>query len=143
MQRREFIKNACKTCGIVTLIGALPIALLEGCMTLPMLRVPAIDNKVVIDKLKLAPEKKLFILRSDDLQYDVLLVKNTDNTYYAMYMQCTHNDNPLQANDKGLFCTAHGSTFDFEGKITNGPATQALKKYTVMEDKEHLTININ
>ena len=143
MERREFIKNTCKACGLATLLGALPLTLLESCMTLPMLRASSKDNRIVISKAKLASEKKLFVLRNDDLQYDVLLVKNADNTYYAMYMQCTHNDNPVQANDKGLFCTAHGSTFDLEGKVTNGPATQGLKRYTVSEDTDSLTIHIN
>lgn len=143
MQRRAFIKNTCKACGLLALTSALPVTLLQGCMTLPMLRTSSKDNNIIISKTKLAPEKKLFVLRNDELQYDVLLVKNADNSYYAMYMQCTHNDNPVQANDKGLFCTAHGSTFDLEGKATNGPATQTLKKYTVSEDTDNLIIHIN
>ena len=143
MERRDFIKKSCVACGMIALVGVLPITMLESCMTLPMLRTTSANNNVVISKTKLAPEKKIFVLRNDDLQYDVLLVKNADNTYYAMYMQCTHNDNPVQANDKGLFCTAHGSTFDLEGKVTNGPATQALKKYAVSEDGDNLTIHIN
>jgi Rieske Fe-S protein len=143
MERREFIKSTCMACGMIGLLGVLPITMLESCMTLPMLRTTSNNNNIVISKTKLAAEKKIFVLRNDDLQYDVLLVKNIDNTYYAMYMQCTHNDNPVQANDKGLFCTAHGSTFDLEGKVTNGPATQALKKYTVSEDTDNLTIHIN
>lgn len=130
-------------CGMIGLLGVLPVTMLESCMTLPMLRTSSKNNNVIISKAKLAPEKKMFVLRNDDLQYDVLLVKNPDNTYYAMYMQCTHNDNPVQANDKGLFCTAHGSTFDLEGKVTNGPATQALKKYAVSEDTDNLIIHIN
>ncbi len=130
-------------CGMIGLLGVLPVTMLESCMTLPMLRTTSKNNNIVISKTKLAAEKKIFVLRNDDLQYDVLLVKNLDNTYYAMYMQCTHNDNPVQANDKGLFCTAHGSTFDLEGKVTNGPATQSLKKYLVSEDADSLTIHIN
>lgn len=130
-------------CGMIGLLGVLPVTMLESCMTLPMLRTTSKNSSIIISKTKLAADKKIFVLRNDDLQYDVLLVKNTNNTYYAMYMQCTHNDNPVQANDKGLFCTAHGSTFDLAGNVTNGPATQSLKKYVVSEDGDNLTIHIN
>ena len=131
------------SCGVISLMSTFPLTLLQSCASLPMVRTSSENNSIVIKKNKLANEKKLFVLRNDDLQYDVLLVKNPDNTYYALYMQCTHNDNPVQANDKGLFCTAHGSTFDLEGKVTNGPAVRELKKYTVTENADNLTIHIN
>jgi len=143
MQRREFIKNTCNACGLIALVGALPMALLQSCTPIPILRSASKENEIIINKTKLAAGNKLFIIRNDDLQYDVLLVKRPDNSYYALYMQCTHNDNALQANDKGLFCTAHGSTFDLEGQITNGPATRQLKKYEVKENADNLIININ
>ncbi len=142
MERREFIKNACVSCGVISLMSTFPLTLLQSCTSLPMLRTSSADKNIVINKTKLAPEKNLFVLRNDDLQYDVLLVKNKDNTYYALYMQCTHQDNPVTANDKGLNCSIHGSTFDLEGKVTNGPATHELKRYTVTETTENLTINI-
>ncbi len=142
MERREFIKNACVSCGVISLMSTFPLTLLQSCTSLPMLRTSSVDKNIVINKSKLAPEKNLFVLRNDDLQYDVLLVKNKDNTYYALYMQCTHQDNAVTANDKGLNCSLHGSTFDLEGKVTNGPAIRELKKYMVTENADSLTINI-
>lgn len=130
------------SCGVLSLMSTFPLTLLQSCTSLPMLRTSSVNKNIVIGKGKLAPEKNLFVLRNDDLQYDVLLVKNKDNTYYALYMQCTHQDNPVIANDKGLNCSAHGSTFDLEGKVTNGPAVHELKKYTVTENADNLIINI-
>jgi nitrite reductase/ring-hydroxylating ferredoxin subunit len=142
MERREFIKNVCVSCGVISLMSTFPLTLLQSCTSLPMLRTSSVGKNIVINKVKLTPEKNLFVLRSDDLQYDVLLVKNKDNTYYALYMQCTHQDNAVTANDKGLNCSLHGSSFDLEGKVTNGPAMRELKKYTVTETTDSLTINI-
>lgn len=143
MERREFIKNACVSCGVISLMSTFPLTLLQSCTSLPMLRTSSVNKNIVIGKTKLDPAKNLFILRNDDLQYDVLLVKDKDNTYYALYMQCTHQDNPVTANDKGLNCSVHGSTFDLEGKVTNGPAIHELKRYSVTEAGENLIINIS
>ncbi len=123
-------------------MSTFPLTLLQSCTSLPMLRTSSVDKNIVINKSKLDPEKNLFVLRNDDLQYDVLLVKNKDAGYHALYMQCTHQDNPVTANDKGLNCSVHGSTFDLEGKVTGGPAMHELKKYTVTEKNENLIINI-
>lgn len=142
MERRDFIKQACLSCGMISLLAVLPLTTLESCTTLPMLRTSSENKNIVINKSKLAADKKLFILRSDDLQYDVLLVKNNDNSYYGLYMQCTHQDNPVQANDKSLFCNAHGSTFDLSGKVMSGPAAKDLTRYTVSEENEKLIIHI-
>ena len=131
------------SCGVLSLVGTFPLTMLQSCVSLPMIRTSTTEKNIVVSKTKLPLDKKIFILRSDDLQYDVLLVKNDDNTYYALYMQCTHQDNALTANDKGLMCNAHGSTFDLQGKVTNGPATQMLSKYEVRDNNENLIINLS
>src|ERR1700752_3308006 len=107
MNRRDFIKNTCVSCGVLSLMSTFPLAMLQSCVSLPMIRTSTSEKNIVVSKSKLSADKKIFILRNDDIQYDILLVQNTDNTYYALYMQCTHQDNALTANDKGLMCAAH------------------------------------
>ena len=128
-------------CGVLAFGGILP-AVLQSCTTLPMLKTTTENKNLIISKSKLAPEKKLFVLRNNDIQYDVLLVKNPDNSWYALYMQCTHNDNPVTANEKGLYCSMHGSIFYLNGKPTNGPASADLKRYAVSEQGENLIVHI-
>lgn len=142
MERRDFIKRGCLACGAFALAGVLPASLLQSCTTLPMLKTTNEGQNISISKSKLDATKNLFVLRNDELQYDVLLVKKPDGTYYAMYMQCTHNDNPVTANGSGLFCSMHGSVFDLEGKPTNGPANTPLKRYAVSEKEDNLIIHI-
>jgi Rieske Fe-S protein len=54
---------------------------------------------------------------------------------YAMSAVCTHQGCLLADNAgaiaAGLFCPCHGSTFDGNGKVTGGPARQALQHYQV------------
>ena len=143
MDRREFIKSTCVSCGVLSLMSTFPLAMLQSCVSLPMIRTSTAEKNIVVAKSKLSPDKKIHILRNDDIQYDILLVQSPDSTYYALYMQCTHQDNALTANDKGLMCNAHGSTYDLQGKVTNGPATQTLRKYEVIEKNEALIINLS
>lgn len=73
-------------------------------------------------------KNKMVIVRSGELEFDILVVKSA-NAYHALQMKCSHQDNPLTANASGLFCSAHGSTFDLEGNVTKEPALKPLKKY--------------
>ncbi|MGZ4038554.1 MAG: QcrA and Rieske domain-containing protein, partial [Bacteroidia bacterium] len=59
-----------------------------------------------------------------------------------LYMQCTHYSQPLAANAKSIFCPAHGSQFDFEGRVLKDPATQPLRKFEVNTDNNALIINL-
>jgi Rieske Fe-S protein len=57
------------------------------------------------------------------------------NGVYAMSAICTHAgcvlDDNAQTIAAGLFCPCHGSTFDGNGKVTQGPARAALQHYQV------------
>jgi cytochrome b6-f complex iron-sulfur subunit len=54
---------------------------------------------------------------------------------YAMSAVCTHAgcilDDGAQTISAGLSCPCHGSAFDGNGKVTKGPARQALQHYQV------------
>ncbi len=63
------------------------------------------------------------------MEFDILLVKKSDGTYNALYMQCTHQSQPLTASKTGLFCSSHGSGFDLDGNVTIEPATRPLRKF--------------
>lgn len=74
-------------------------------------------------------KNKVLIVRNEQTVFDILLVKISDTNYNALLMQCTHQDNPLTATKSGLFCSAHGSTFDLQGNVTKEPALSPLKKF--------------
>jgi len=61
--------------------------------------------------------------------YDILLVKKSTEEYLAIYMKCSHQENPVTATTTGLFCSSHGSRFDLDGNVTKEPATAPLKKF--------------
>lgn len=108
-------------------LGGSVITTLESCSSLPVYKTVVEQQKLKIPltELELTPKK---LIRAAGLDYDILLVKNQQNAMHALVMKCTHEDWLLSAGPQSINCTAHGSTFDFDGKVTNGPASQPLSQ---------------
>ena len=88
------------------------------------------------------PNSNLFIVKTKSLDFSILVVKKSETLFTALYMQCTHERQPLGATTKGLYCAAHGSAFDLDGNVTIQPATAALTKFTTELNDSMLTILI-
>ncbi|MCU0442483.1 MAG: Rieske 2Fe-2S domain-containing protein [Bacteroidia bacterium] len=56
--------------------------------------------------------------------------QNANQSFTAFDMTCTHNGCPIELDVSNKFqCGCHGSTFDEEGKVTNGPANEPLRTF--------------
>jgi cytochrome b6-f complex iron-sulfur subunit len=64
---------------------------------------------------------------------EVAVIRNPDNTQklIAVNPKCTHQgcDVKWVAGDKKYACPCHGSNFDANGEVLNGPATKPLAAY--------------
>ncbi len=76
----------------------------------------------------------------------VILVRiaagNTVDAFTAVQVACTHQGTFINYhNDQGKFvCPNHGSEFSKTGAVLLGPATTALKKYTLAINGSALTV---
>ena len=141
MERKDFITNTCKACAGLLLGGAL-ISLFESCATLPVVKAAAVNKTIVVDLSTVLPTNNLFIVKSKALDFSILVIKKSETLFTALYMQCTHERQPLGATTKGLYCAAHGSAFDLDGNVTIQPATAALTKFTTELNNNMLSIFI-
>jgi Rieske Fe-S protein len=140
MDRRNFIKSGCAVCTAV--IGAGFIAsTLSSCTSLPIYKGVAEQNRLSVPLSSFA-DGNLLVVRSNKMEYDILLVKKSDSDVAALLMQCTHQDTALSANKTGLFCASHGSTFDLEGNVTKEPAIKPLKKFSTEINNQTIIINL-
>ncbi len=56
---------------------------------------------------------------------------------FALSSICTHRRCKLDAEtDKTFYCPCHGSTFDADGKVTEGPARRDLPVFEISTDAE-------
>jgi cytochrome b6-f complex iron-sulfur subunit len=85
----------------------------------------------------------LAIVRDNQAEFDILLVKKNEELFEAIYMKCSHRENPLTATETGLYCSAHGSIFDLDGNVKKEPAIAPLQKFPVDFDRTQGLISIN
>ena len=66
----------------------------------------------------------------------IVVTRMPGNQFYAVSSKCTHRGvavDPFKKG-KGLYCRAHGSQFDVDGRVVRGPARSALKLYSTSYD---------
>jgi len=83
------------------------------------------------------------VIQPKGMYYNIGLKKEKDGTYTALLLRCTHADNQLTPTGNGFKCTLHGSAFDNEGRVTNGPAERALKRYPTQVESNQIIIQIS
>jgi Rieske Fe-S protein len=64
------------------------------------------------------------------LQERLALMREGD-TIYALDLVCTHLGCTVTVTGSGLSCPCHGSRFDRQGKVLNGPADRPLGRLKV------------
>ena len=140
MERKEFIKKSCTVC---LAIGAgWMLTELAACAHLPIFKGQVKDNKVIVP-LSLFATTDVQIVSVKGLDYDLSLRKEKNGSYTALLMRCTHADNALNSAGNGYVCTLHGSAFDKEGAVTQGPAEQSLKRYKTEVNTTDIIITID
>jgi len=114
----------CLAIGSGMLVGSL-----ASCASaLPVFKTEIANNQVVVP-VSLFTDANFQIIQPKNLFYNIGLKKESDGTYTALLLRCTHADNQLTPAGNGFKCNLHGSAFDSEGRVTNGPAERRLKQY--------------
>ena len=85
---------------------------------------------------------KYIVVQNDTLQYPICVYRISANTFYALWMQCTHQGTELQVFGDRLQCPAHGSEFSQTGAIQNGPADKPLRAFSTIITQENLKIKL-
>lgn len=139
MNRRLFLQQSCFACFAAG--AGLSLLSLESCSSAQVITATPENNLIKVDAAGFAQGAKALIIRTKQLEHDILLLK-LDQGYRAIYLQCTHQNNPVNYNSGGIVCNAHGSQFDLEGKPKTGPADKRLKRYSTEESQNTITINL-
>lgn len=139
--RREFLKDACTACLGMSFLGV-SLSQLTSCSPFPVYKTD-LSKKTVAVPVSSFGESTMVIVRDMQVIYDVLLVRKPDGVYDALYMRCTHQENPLTATKTGLFCSAHGSRFDLDGNVLKEPALAPLKKFKTEVHENQILIDLN
>jgi Rieske Fe-S protein len=75
----------------------------------------------------------------------ILVEHNSDDTYKALSGICTHQSCVVSAFDGSnsvFVCPCHGSQFDLNGNVKQGPATTKLRTYNTRVENNSLIITL-
>jgi Rieske Fe-S protein len=123
--------------------SGLLVGSLASCASgLAMYKTDVADNQVKVP-VSLFANSNFQVIQPKNMYYNIGLKKENDGSYTALLLRCTHADNQLTPSGNGFTCTLHGSTFDNEGHVTNGPAEHPLKKYTTQIISDQIIIHLS
>ena len=73
---------------------------------------------------------------------DVLVARTTQDGFAALSATCTHQGCEITGHSGQTFvCPCHGAQFDSSGRVTGGPARNALRQYATRFANDVLTIS--
>ena len=145
MNRRKFLTTGCIGC----MSGGLMLSLLESCSTTKIatanitgsdMIVPLAD--FVIMKGSQKEFRKYLVVQNEKLQYPICVYRLGENNYEALWMRCTHQGTELQVFGDKLQCPAHGSEFNYHGKVESGPANTSLRTFPITISNDQLKISL-
>jgi Rieske Fe-S protein len=141
MERRKFIQSSCNACLLMATGFILP-TLFTGCgpAAYQVLHAEVKDDRIEVPAASFA-KGPLLVVRPKGWYYSIAMRKKEDNTYSALLLKCTHQDNQLTASGDGYSCSLHGSAFNRNGQVTKGPAERNLTAYPVTSDQNNLVIH--
>ncbi|XHP75926.1 Cytochrome b6-f complex iron-sulfur subunit [Arenibacter antarcticus] len=134
-----------KTCGLACLGASTMGAFLQSCISTKSITANIEGDELVIPKsdfIKKDGHYNYIVVNNSKLQFPIAIFRFSADEYSALYLQCTHQGNELNAYGDKLVCSAHGSEFDNKGNVTNGPATDVLWSFPVriLQDIIHISL---
>mgnify|MGYP002145162580 CR=1 FL=1 len=75
-------------------------------------------------------------LRAPEIPTALLLRRRANGTFVAVQALCTHRSCELTALPGSFECPCHGSRFDAEGQVLEGPAERPLPRFEVRATKD-------
>lgn len=146
MDRSSFLK----TCGLACLGAGAMLAFLESCGATRHVNGDIQGSDIVVPLTAFEYSKKqavhhypAIILQNELLKDTICVSRSADgSSYAAVLMVCTHQGAQLQLFGDKLQCPAHGSEFDLQGAVQQGPAEGRLRTFPVTVEAQQLRISL-
>lgn len=145
--RRGFIKGAAAGTGVAT------ASLCAGCSVflkraVPDLQFPMGESVVRISLSEhpgLAAAHGVAHLVSQDEATRIVVIRGQSGGLIALSMECTHwgSDVRYRPGEDRLVCPSHGSAFDLQGAVIDGPADEPLRRYPVAERDGFIEVTLS
>ena len=146
MQRKEFLHQCGFACLGIIGVGAF----LESCSTTKTVSGQITDKRITVPLSAFASTKggkqtfkHYIVVRNEKLNYPIVVYRQSDSSYTALLLRCTHQHNELNVSGDLLTCPAHGSEFNIKGEAVRGPAEAKLRQFPTSADAQNLYIELS
>jgi cytochrome b6-f complex iron-sulfur subunit len=85
-------------------------------------------------------EKTFIIVQTKKFEEPLYISKQTDGSYVALLMRCTHKGCSLNALPDKFKCPCHGSQFSTGGAVLKGPAKDPLQSFQVISQNPNVVV---
>lgn len=123
----------------------------SGALSLAGLGMTAASLNFVEPQVLLEEEKRFVLGRPEDVTVGTVLVLAKQKIFvvrdatglFAFSAVCTHLGciTRYERESRAIFCPCHGSRYDLEGRVTAGPAPQALRRFALSVEKGRLVVD--
>ncbi len=144
MDRKDFIKIVGASC-----MGAIVPLGISSCSPVHYVTASLDKNKLVVAKSEFIGIKKedeftrtFIVIESPTLQFPIAVYRHSDDNYTALWTECTHQNCEVKPNENLLTCPCHGSEFDVNGEVLEGPAESDLKMFEISTDNDNIYVHI-
>jgi len=137
--RREFLIRLGLFLGGLTILGGAP-AILEGCASASSptgLKTGNTAASITVDVSSLTADGKFLVTGDVDPNgATIIIYRSAAGKFDAHSMQCTHAGCEIDSPNAGgtMSCPCHGSQFNVQGTVLQGPAGQNLASYATVFD---------
>ncbi len=73
---------------------------------------------------------------------EVFVIAQVASTVLVLSSQCTHQGCPVDWKGDRFSCPCHGSAFNQEGAVLNGPATKSLTRHQTIVEGDTLWVKV-
>lgn len=134
MDRKEFMKTATAAALLGSLGG------LTACASHRVVTGQRDGNRLQISRETFGDEPFLLVDHPSNSAPIFLLHDAEEDAFSAVLLECTHRQCTVDPGTESLDCPCHGSRYDTQGKVLEGPADRDLNRYTVDSDEENIYI---
>ena len=71
-----------------------------------------------------------------------ILIRTSQTQFAAVNLICKHKGCTVELTGNKFVCPCHGSEYDINGKVTEGPSKKNLDTYEVVYDPEKETVTV-
>ena len=140
LNRRDFLKTSCQACLAVMATGIVGSEM--ACKPSKGLYAGKIRKGILRVPMKAFNEQQTLLVQTYNYKEPLILIRKKEGEVKALLMRCTHKGVGLEKIGEQLVCPAHGSIFDFDGKVLQSPAGEALTSFPAVADEKTVLVKI-